>query len=175
MLNSLRKANEEYPSFSRVRFSVCCQCLSIVWNSLLSFLSRPHKRRNDYPLDQDCHLCHAIVIESTSRIGNIVSIENTKNVLKSICRTGQFEGYSNIEWNKENRYLLTPDEIRSLCDRFVADNLSQLQIAFLKYQMKKSPTSLDDQYCNTPAFCPNGWKRSSPSSETEDELMEEEL
>lgn len=115
------------------------------------------------------------MIESTSRIGNIVSIENTKNVLKSICKTGQFEGYSDFEWNKENRYLLTPDEIRSLCDRFIADNLSQLQIAFLKYQMKKSSTSLDDQYCNTPAFCPNGWKRSLTSSETEDELMEEEL
>lgn len=75
----------------------------------------------------------------------------------------------------KHRYLLKPEEIRSLCDQFIADNFSQLQIAFLKYQMKKSSTSLDDQYCNIPAFCPNGWRRSSSQPKEEEELMEEEL
>lgn len=41
--------------------------------------------------------------------------------------------------------------------------------------MKKSSTSLDDQYCNIPAFCPNGWKKSAVQSENEDDFMEEEL
>jgi len=55
---------------------------------------RPQKRRIDYPLDQDCHLCHAIVVESVKRIGSIVSVANTRNVVNSICNTSSFEGYA---------------------------------------------------------------------------------
>ena len=122
----------------------------------------PHKRRSDYPLDQDCHLCHAVIIESMNRIGNVMSVENTRNVLKSICKTSEFEGYE-----------LKPDEIRTLCDQFVMDNFNQLQIAILQYRIKRPTTSVDDQYCNTPNICPHGWKKSSTESEMVD--MEDEL
>ena len=54
--------------------------------------TRPQRRRIDYPLDQDCQLCHAIVIEAVKRIGGIVSVSNTRNVVNSICKTSSFEG-----------------------------------------------------------------------------------
>lgn len=101
MSNCLRKDNEEYPSLRCVCIVVCCKCLSIVGYKFAQLASRPHIRRNDYPLDQDCHLCHAVVRESMNKIGNIISIENTKNVLKSICKTSKFEGYQIFESGDE--------------------------------------------------------------------------
>ena len=135
--------------------------------------SRPHKRRSDYPLDQDCHLCHAVIIESMNRIGNVMSVENTRNVLKSICKTSEFEGQRILNTLYPFRYELKPDEIRTLCDQFVMDNFNQLQIAILQYRIKRPTTSVDDQYCNTPNICPHGWRKSSTESEMVD--MEDEL
>ena len=61
---------------------------------LLKLASRPPKRRIDYPSDQDCHLCHAVVIETVKKVGSIVSLDNTRKVIHSICKEATFKEYS---------------------------------------------------------------------------------
>lgn len=70
------------------------------------------------------------------------------------------------------RYALQPDELRPLCFKFVDENEDRLQLNIFRKHMNQYRESVDDFYCNTSSFCPNGWNRIIPKHQ---DYMEDEL
>ena len=72
-------------------------------------------------------------------------------------------------------FALTPEEIRVLCNHFIAEYDEKIQMSIFRKQMNKIKESVDDYVCNEIHFCPNGWSRYQIHNLDDNSYMEEEL